>query len=39
MLTGSRDFKTLTFLSPPSSQPGMQAEAGLILENDGFIDF
>ncbi len=37
MLAGSRYFKTLTFLSPSSSQPGMQAKAGLILENEGFI--
>lgn len=37
MLAGSRYFKSLAFLSPPSSQLGMQAKTGLILENDGFI--
>ena len=39
VLAGSRDLKTLAFLSPASSQPGMQAKAGLILKNDSFIEF
>jgi len=37
MLAGGWDFKPLSFLSPPSSQMGMQAEAGLILKNNGLI--
>lgn len=37
VLAGCSDFEPLTFLSPASSQTGMQAKAGLILKNDGFI--
>lgn len=39
MLAGGRNFEPLTFLSPTSPKAGMQAKAGLILKNDGFIVF
>ncbi len=39
MLAGSRNSEPLTFLSPASPQTGMQAKAGLILKNNGFIIF
>lgn len=37
VLAGSRNFESLTFLSPASSQAGMQAKASLILKHNGFI--
>lgn len=39
MLAGGRDFEPLTFPSPASSQAGVQAKAGLILKDNGFIVF
>jgi hypothetical protein len=39
VLAGGRYFEPCTFLSPASSQTGMQAKAGLILKNNGFIFF
>jgi len=38
VLAGSRHFKAFTNLRPPSSQARMQAKAGLILENNDFIE-
>lgn len=37
MLAGSRNLESLAFLSPTSPQAGMQAKAGLILENNGLV--
>jgi hypothetical protein len=39
MLTSGRNFESLTFLSPASSQTWMQAKASLILKNNGFVVF
>ncbi len=39
MLAGSRDLEPPTFFSPASPETGMQAKAGLVLENDGLVVF
>src|SRR5271157_2749678 len=39
MLAGSGDFEALTPLGPASTEVRMEAKAGLILKDDGFIGF